>query len=80
MNRIFKKGSSYKQTWQSSNVVMKNEIEFAIADRTSTIKDITVINKVNLESDLLNSKLQTKNLMIKLRVKKCFLQRKYLKI
>lgn len=53
-------------------MITKNEIEFSIADRTSTIKDIAVINKVNLESDLLNSKLQSKNLMIKLRVKNVY--------
>ena len=51
MNTFFKKREGRKWTWRSPNGTTKNEIDFIIADKNNTVKNVTVINKVNVGSD-----------------------------
>ena len=51
MNTVFQKRAGRKWTWRSPNEETKNEIDFIIADNFNIVKDVTVINRVNIGSD-----------------------------
>ena len=51
MNSAFQKRAGRKWTWRSPNEETKNEIDFIITDNFNIVKDVTVINKVNIGSD-----------------------------
>ena len=51
MNSVFQKRAGRKWTWRSPNEETKNEIDFIITDNFNIVKDVTVINKVNIGSD-----------------------------
>jgi len=50
-NSFFQKREGRKWTWKSPDRKTKNEIDFIMTDRIDTIKDVTVINKVDIGSD-----------------------------
>ena len=51
MNTFFQKRKGRKWTWKSPNGATKNEIDFILGDKNNSIKNVTVINKVNIGSD-----------------------------
>ena len=51
MNTFFKKPNGRKWTWQGPNATVKNEIDYILATRPDTVKDINVISRVNTGSD-----------------------------
>src|SRR5277367_5522719 len=50
-NSKFPKKSSRKWTWKSPDGSVKNEIDFIMTNRSNTIEDLTVLNRVNTGSD-----------------------------
>ena len=50
-NTYFKKNPNRKWTWQAPNGTTKNEIDFILANKITTIKDISVLNKFQTGSD-----------------------------
>ena len=50
-NTFFQKREGRKWTWKSPNGITKNEIDFILTDEIDNIKDVTVINKVDIGSD-----------------------------
>ena len=60
MNTFFQKSLSRKWTWQGPNNSIKNEIDYILAKRLDTIKDVREITRVNIGSDhrLVAAKLQ----------------------
>ena len=60
MNTFFQKPLSRKWTWQGPNASVKNEIDYVLAKRSGTVKDVKVITRVNIGSDhrLVTAKLQ----------------------
>ena len=51
MNTFFKKGPSRKWTWRSPNHETRNEIDYILTDKNDIVKDIQVLNQVNVGSD-----------------------------
>ncbi|KAI5706767.1 hypothetical protein M8J75_011119 [Diaphorina citri] len=51
MNTFFKKQTQRKWTWRSPNHEIRNEIDFILANKMETIKDVTVLNRFNTGSD-----------------------------
>ena len=50
-NTFFQKRKGRKWTWKSPNGIAKNEIDYIVTDKIENIKDVTVINKVDVGSD-----------------------------
>jgi endonuclease/exonuclease/phosphatase family metal-dependent hydrolase len=50
-NTFYKKPVGRKWTWQGPNATVKNEIDYILATRPDTVKDISVISRVNTGSD-----------------------------
>ena len=50
-NTFFQKREGRKWTWKSPDGKTKNEIDFIMTDKIDNIKDVTVINKVDIGSD-----------------------------
>ena len=51
MNTFFHKKESRKWTWRGPNGTTRNEIDFILANRPDIVKDVTVLNRVNVGSD-----------------------------
>ena len=51
MNTFFQKKANRKWTWKGPNGITKNEIDFILTNRSDIVKDVTVLNKVNVGSD-----------------------------
>ena len=50
-NTFFQKRKGRKWTWKSPNGTAKNEIDYIVTDKIENIKDVTVVNKVDVGSD-----------------------------
>ena len=50
-NSKFPKKSSRKWTWKSPDGSVKNEIDFIMTNKSNTIEDLTVLNRVTIGSD-----------------------------
>ena len=50
-NTCFKKRKSKKWTWRGPNGLVKNEIDYILTNKKSTVKDVDVIQRVNIGSD-----------------------------
>ena len=51
MNTQFKKKAGRRWTWRSPDGNTKNEIDYIMTDKSSMVTDVTVINRINIESD-----------------------------
>ena len=51
MNTFFKRKPTKKWTWKSPNGETFNEIDYILASKTALIKNVSVINRVNIGSD-----------------------------
>ena len=51
LNTFFKKKANRKWTWISPDRVTKNEIDFILSSDLNIVKDVNVLNKVNVGSD-----------------------------
>ena len=50
-NTCFKKRKSRKWTWRSPNGLVKNEIDYILTNKKSIVKNVEVIQRVNVGSD-----------------------------
>ena len=50
-NTYFKKRKSRKWTWRSPNRLVKNEIDYILINKKSIVKNVEVIQRVNVGSD-----------------------------
>ena len=51
MNTFFQKSKNKRWTWRSPNHETKNEIDFILIDRHNIVKNVDVLNQVNVGSD-----------------------------
>ena len=51
MNTQFQKKAGRGWTWRSPDRHTNNEIDYIITDKPSMVTDVTVINRINIESD-----------------------------
>ncbi|XP_071842686.1 craniofacial development protein 2-like [Apostichopus japonicus] len=51
LNTFFKKKANRKWTWISPDRATKNEIDFILSSDLNIVKDVNVLNKVNIGSD-----------------------------
>ena len=51
MNTQFQKKPGSRWTWRSPGGHTKNEIAYIITDKPSMVTDVTVIHRINIESD-----------------------------
>ena len=51
MNTFFQKSLHKKWTWQGPNCAVRNEIDYIMAKRSDTVKDVSVFTKANVGSD-----------------------------
>ena len=51
MNTFFKKKSNKRWTWHSPNFENFNEIDYVLTDKSSIVRNIEVLNQVNVDSD-----------------------------
>ena len=53
MNTMFQKKAGRRWTWKSSNAITKTEIDYILTNRPDIVTDVTVINQVNIGSDIM---------------------------
>ena len=51
MNTQFQKIAGRRWTWRSPDGNTKNEIDYSVTDKPSMVTEVTVINRINIESD-----------------------------
>ena len=51
MNTFFKKKSNKRWIWHSPNFENFNEIDYVLTDKSSIVRNIEVLNQVNVDSD-----------------------------
>ncbi len=51
MNTQFQKKAGRRWKWRSPDGNTKNEIDYIVTDKPSMVTEVTVINRINIESD-----------------------------